>query len=49
MSSILAIDPALFARAALVFYVAGLLARDGLWLRILLLFGTVFYILYYFI
>ena len=48
MSSLLAIDPAIFARAALVFYVAGLLVRDGLWLRVLLLFGTVFYILYYF-
>ena len=48
ISALLAIDPALYARAALVFYVAGMLVRDGLWLRVLLLLGTGFYILYYF-
>lgn len=32
---------------ALAFYVIGLVTRDGLWLRIYLLIGSVFYILYY--
>lgn len=48
MMSVLAIDPSHFAHAALVFYVAGMLARDGLWLRLWVLMGTGFYILYYF-
>lgn len=33
---------------AFVFYVLGFLFRDELWMRGLLLFGTVFYLLYYF-
>lgn len=41
------LSPRLYAHVALVFYVLGLLTRDGLKLRIWLLFGTVFYILYY--
>lgn len=39
---------AVFANIALLFYVLGLLARRDTWLRINLLFGTVFYILYYY-
>lgn len=37
-----------FANLALLFYVLGLLARRETWLRINLLFGTGFYILYYY-
>lgn len=33
---------------ALVFYTLGFLARDELWLRVLILIGTFFYLLYYF-
>jgi len=36
-----------FVYCALLFYVLGFMFRDELWLRVLLLIGTTFYILYY--
>ena len=42
------IGAGLFVHLALICYVSGLLTRDELWLRVLLLFGTAFYIIYYY-
>ncbi len=47
MSSFL-LSAEVFVYAALAFYVLGLLFRDELWLRGLLLIGTIFYIVYYY-
>ena len=48
MPTEIALSPSLFANGALLFYVIGLLMREGLLLRTFLLAGTGCYLLYYF-
>ena len=42
-------SPGILVHIALVFYAAGFMVRDELWLRLLVLTGSFFYLLYYFL